>query len=403
MITIKRKFYDTNALLMLQNIPVEEFYVSSITLHELEHIKTNKNKSDDVKYRARKITRLLDLNYNQYETIIYNNEISEYINSILILDLSISDNQIVGTAKFINDKFEEIIFVTNDICLKNIARSIGLDVCSVEENEEIYKGYKTITGTTADINDTMKNIVLSDWNTNEYLIIKNTDDDSTKEMRFDGKNFVPLKLPPSKYIKAKNSLQRCALDALLNPDISTVAILGVCGSGKSFLCMQMALYHVTEKGNQSEILGIREIRGEGLSPGFLPGDLNDKTEFLFVPLAQQLNGGKFELESLKQQGIFNSQIPYYVKGNTFNSTIILTDEAEDLQESQIRLIGTRLGENSRIFLSGDYRQSVINKTNSNALIRMCNEFKGNKNFACVCLDEDVRSDASKMFAELFQK
>ena len=90
-----------------------------------------------------------------------------------------------------------------------------------------------------------------------------------------------------------------------------------------------------------------------------------------------------------------------MKGTTYNQTIIVCDEAEDLSESQIRLIGTRLGENSRIFLSGDFKQSLFNKTVNNPLVRMCNEFKGNKRFACICLDEDVRSETSKMFAELF--
>lgn len=93
----------------------------------------------------------------------------------------------------------------------------------------------------------MDNMNYSDWNVNEYLIIHNTDDDSEKEMRFDGQCFVPLKLPSSKFIKAKNSLQRCALDILNNQDITIAAILGGYGSGKTFLSLQMALYNVTEK------------------------------------------------------------------------------------------------------------------------------------------------------------
>lgn len=388
---------------MFQNkLPDEVFYISSVTFHELEYIKTSKNKDDNIKYKARKITRLLDENFYQYIPIIYNNVILEYIKSNLGLDISIPDNLIVGTAKYVNDILEEITFITNDICLKNIARSLELEVGSVNDNKDIYKGYQILKGNTEYINNTIQNIDFSNWYKNEYLIIQNIDDNSEKEMRFNGNEFVPLKLPSSKYIKAKNSLQRCALDALINPDINIVAILGTYGSGKSYLCMQMALYHVLEKGNQSNILGVRELRGEGLTPGYLPGDLNDKIGFFFAPLAQQLNGGEFELESLKQRGIIDFQIPYYLKGTTFISTIILADEAEDLQESQIRLIGTRLGENSRIFFSGDYKQSVINSSNNNALIKMCNELKGNENFACVCLDTDVRSNTSKMFAELFK-
>lgn len=83
----------------------------------------------------------------------------------------------------------------------------------------------------------MENINTAIWNCNEYLLIQNTDDDSEKEMRWDGSKFVALKLPPSKYIKGKNALQRCALDMLNNPNITVCAILGEYGSGKSFLAM----------------------------------------------------------------------------------------------------------------------------------------------------------------------
>ena len=379
----------------------EKFYISSITLHEIEHIKTSKNKDEETRYKARKLTHLLDENYDGLSVIVYNFKISNFIIENLGLDATIPDNQIVGTAKYLSND-EDIMFITNDICLKNIARSVGLNVCSIEENKEnIYKGYRTIKGNTNQINEVMETMDLSDWNVNEYLIIQNTDDNSEKEMRFDGENFVSLKLPPSKYIKAKNSLQRCALDILNNPDITIAAILGGYGSGKTYLSMQMALYNVQEKGRVSKILGVREVTGEGKEIGFLPGDMEDKVGKFFEPLTQSLHGGDFELQSLKMSGILNTNVPFFMKGTTYNDTIILCDEAEDLSQSQIKLIGTRLGENSKIYFAGDYKQSLLNKSINNPLIKMCNEFKGNQKFGCVYLGEDVRSKTSKMFADLF--
>ena len=400
----KKKFYDTCSLLAEidnDDLFAERFYVSSTSLHELENIKTSKNKTEDVRYKARKLSHLLDEHYNDYDVVVYNFEISDYIVSTLGLDATIPDNQIVGTAKYISEK-EDIVFITNDICLKNIAMSLGLEVCSVVGKENIYKGYKIIKGTSEQINIAMENMDFSDWNINEYLIIQNTDDNSEKEMRFDGEKFVALKLPSSKFIKAKNSLQRCALDILNNQDITIAAILGGFGSGKTHLSMQMALYNVNEKGYQSKILGVRSPQGEGKEVGFLPGDLNSKVEGFFEPLTQQLNGGEFELESLKQRGVLETNIPFYMKGTTYNDTILVVDEAEDLDEKQIRLVGTRVGSNSKIYFSGDYKQSVINTTTNNALVKMCNEFKGNKQFATIYLGEDVRSETSKMFANLFQ-
>ena len=391
-----KKFYDTNALIQLgEKAFEEEFFVASTTLQELEHIKTSKNKTEDVRYKARKVTRLLDEFPDKYKVIVWETLLDRHSGNYGYEDSP--DMRICDCAYWVRD---DAVFVTNDICCKNIAKSCyGLNVESVTSKEEIYKGYRVICGNTEYINEEMSNT--EDWITNEYLIIENTDDDSVKEMRFDGEKFVGLKLPPSKFIKAKNSLQRCALDLLMNPNITIAAVLGTFGSGKTHLSMQMALYNVLEKGNQSKILGVRSPQGEGKEIGYLPGDIQDKVGSFFEPLTQQLNGGEFELESLKQRGILDVNIPFFMKGTTYNDTVILVDEAEDLDDKQLRLVGTRVGENSKIYFCGDYRQSVINADTNNSLIKMCNEFKGNPSFGCVCLGEDVRSETSKLFADLF--
>lgn len=401
-------FYDTNAILDLQDKAFENyFYISSVTLEELEHIKTSKNKDDEVKYLARKSLHLLDERMDSYECIVYDSHIEDIINNTSI-EIT-PDSKIVACCYYAGKKLvNNLVFYTNDISCKMIAKQIfGLPVESGAagngQDGYIYKGYKEITGNTQYINQYMENIDLSQWYINEYLIIRNTDDDSEKEMRFDGEKFVALKLPPSRYIKAKNSLQRCALDILNNPDITIAAILGGYGSGKTFLSMQMALYNIQEKGRASKILGVREFAGEGKEIGALPGDMEDKVGRFFDPLTQSLNGGEFELQNLKMNGVLDTNIPFFMKGTTYNETIIICDEAEDLTESQIRLIGTRLGTDSRIYLAGDYKQSLLSKTNHNPLIKMCNEFKGNRKFGCIYLGEDVRSETSKMFAELFEK
>lgn len=401
----KRNFFDTNAILELQDKMFEyDFCISSISLQEMENIKTSGRKDEETKYKARKALHLLDENKDKYEVVIYTIAMENYI---IEKQLEVTpDTKIIASCAFsrgLLPQDTDFIFVTNDIACKMIASKIfGLEVESVGEKENIYKGYRILKGNTNQINNLMDNMDLSDWNTNEYLIIQNTDDSSEKEMRFDGEKFVALKLPPSKYIKAKNSLQRCALDILNNQDITIAAILGGYGSGKTFITMQMALYSVNEKGYQSKILGVRSPQGEGKEIGYLPGDMESKVEGFFEPLTQQLDGGEFELESLKQRGVLETNIPFYMKGTTYNNTVILVDEAEDLDDKQIRLVGTRVGTNSKICFSGDYKQSVINTTDSNALVKMCNEFKGNKNFATIYLGEDVRSETSKMFANLFQ-
>ena len=386
------KFYDTNALLTLQEEAFKQkFCCSDVTLRELENIKSSSYKSEEIKHRARKLAHLFDDNQDKYDVYVYKG-----------IETS-PDYKIINCASQCMSENENVIFVSDDICCKNLARIAGLQVESATNAINIYKGYKEFSGTPEEINDYMDNIDYLTWNINEYLIVKDTVTGSDFEMRYDGHTFVPLKLPPSRKIKGKNALQRCALDLLNNPKITAVAILGGYGSGKTFLSMQMGLYAIKEKGCQSKLLGVREVLGEGKQIGYLPGDKEDKLESFFLPLSQQLNGGEIELESLKQQGQIELNSPYFLKGTTYNDTIILVDEAEDLSEKQIKLIGTRAGENSRIFFSGDYKQSVVDSSENNALVKMCNLLRGEPMFGCIYLGEDVRSTTSKMFADVFDK
>lgn len=272
----------------------------------------------------------------------------------------------------------------------------------METDNSIYKGYKIIEGNTSYINEYLSGEIEDVWYVNEYAIIRNTDDGSEKEMRWDGDKFVPLKLPPSSWIKARNTLQRCALDMLENQKITICAILGTYGSGKTRLCLSQALRAVTQTGKQSSILGVRPPIGQGDQIGYLPGDIYSKTNLFFMPLAQQLDGGIFELESLQQRGVLDTNIPYYMKGLTINHGIMVCDEAEDLSAKELVLLGTRIGENSRIFFSGDYKQGVRDSSINNPLVRMCNRLKGSPLFGCIYLEEDVRSETSRLFAYLFE-
>lgn len=389
-----KKFYDTCALLNAgEKAFAEPFCVSLITLRELENIKTSRNKDAEIKHKARKVTRLLANHPEMYEVSGH----AMRLNSELDADSMIC----LSAVQIAED--EPIVFVTDDLSCRCIARDIyHLDVVSSDADEDIYKGYIEFKGTADEINDYMAALDTSALFPNQYVLLTDTETGKTSEMRFDGEKFVELRLPPSGYLKGKNSLQRCALDLLMNRDIDIVAILGTYGSGKSFLTIQMGLYHVLEKGNQSKLLGIREPSGEGAPVGYLKGTLEDKTRNFFLPIEQQLKGGEFELEALRQRGQLDTNIPFYMKGTTYNDTIMVVDEAEDLTEAEIRLVGTRLGQNSRIFMSGDYGQSLIDKTANNPLVKMCNELRGEKSFGCIYLDEDVRSSASKLFAELFK-
>lgn len=392
------KFYDTNAILKNYKYINEKFLLSSITLTELEDIKVSSRKDAQIKYAARKAEHFLKANINLYDVIIYNSDILDIIYQKGLLETN--DNGICACAKKASETYPDLVFVTDDLSCLNIASKIfELNVDDTIDYNIICKGYKEISGTPEEINSLYKT---DDMYNNQYIITYDTTNNKYAEMRYENGNLKALKLPSSDVVKAKNAPQRCALDALMNEEIEIAAIVGGYGSGKTFLAMTMALYAI-KKGIYSKILGIREPIGEGKEIGFLPGDMENKTDLFFLPLVQQLNMGIDEYNELKEKEVIETTIPYFMKGTTYNDTLIIVDEAEDLTEQQIKLIGTRIGEHSKIIFAGDYKQSLVNKTLDNPLMKMCNEFKGLSNFASVYLDEDVRSTASKMFAELYEE
>lgn len=371
------------------------------TIKELDNLKTSK---DVVKSKkARKALKEINLLENKLYFCLEINVVSALKNKIIDDDLKDynPNDDIILSCAYLN----EADICTEDLALKIKAKFIGVASVSLSDKDKIYKGYQIYKFNSEEYNNFFENKedYYKYFNINEYLIIvKSDDNDKTDEYRFDGTDFVRLKLPSSKIIKAENTLQRCALDMLNNNEIDICAILGTYGSGKTYLSLRMALNMVKDKGNQSKILGVREAVGEGERIGFLKGDFDDKTRLFFKPLVQSLDGGEYELQELIDKGCFESIIPFYMKGTTYNDTIIVCDEAEDLSERQVRLIGTRLGNNSRIFFSGDYKQSIFDATTSNSLVKMCQELKGNPKFACIYLDTDVRSESSKIFVNLYK-
>ena len=143
------KFYDTSSLLLKTDTLFEEdekFAISSITLEELEHIKTAANKDADVKYAARKLTHILDTHMGEYDVEIYSeNKDKPIIKAGIAIN---NDAKILACAlSYAKEKEceDEIVFITNDICLKHLARLFFDNVESVDEDNDDYLGFKDIT------------------------------------------------------------------------------------------------------------------------------------------------------------------------------------------------------------------------------------------------------------------
>lgn len=394
-------FYDTNILLHVDLAELETpFYISSVTLQELENIKSSSKKSEDIKYKARVATRWLQENEDKY-SCVFRTTMTDDICKELNVDCTVPDNQIMSCAKLIK-KSHDITFATNDIACYNIAKNIfdlKTETLQIESND--YRGYCYKELNTDGFNDLYNeyfkgNNVLN-LIENQYLIIKDTTINKEFEYVYRDKTLKSLKLP--KEVKALSSKQRCALDLLNNTDIPIKVIAGVYGSGKTFLAVRTGIYHVKEKGTYSKLMLVRNPTGSGEEVGFLPGSLEDKTKDFYAPFIDNMKDGEQGLEIMKMQGQVETQIPFYLKGRSIPCTYIIVDEAEDLTVKDFKLIGSRIAKESAVVFTGDFKQAETKYIHNNGLSKFIQYVCKNPDplVGVMILDDDVRSNASKYF------
>ena len=406
----KKKFYDTCSLLAEidnDDLFAERFYISSTSLHELENIKTSKNKTEDVRYKARKLSHLLDEHYNDYDVVVYNFEISDYIVGTLGLDATIPDNQIVGSAKYISEK-EDVVFITNDICLKNIARYLGLEVCSVENNNfDEYKGFVEKSLSEEDMayfyehnSENMFGLLI-----NQYLILKDEKDEIVDAYRWNGIQHEPLfkRNIQSLYfdkLKSKDIYQSCAIDSLMNCTIT--AITGKAGSGKSLLALMSAMYLI-EKGKYDRIVVMfNPTKTRGASDmGFYGGDFIDKA--MQNSIGQILTtkfGDRYAVDLLLSQNKLKLVSMADCRGMEISdSEILWITESQNTSIDLIKLCLSRVSSGAKVFIEGDYLSQVDSNAfdgNNNGLKRMIDVFKGHEEFGYIQLQNVWRSRIAEL-------
>ena len=143
-------FYDTCSLLNELHSAFENdfFYISSVTLEELENIKTSSSKDQDIKYRARQLLHLLFENKDKYKVVIFQKEWETAISNFSYLSDN-NDSKIIYSA-FITDTgiSFDLVFKTDDLCCAALAKQIGLTVETTYEQMKLdnYTGFieKTI-------------------------------------------------------------------------------------------------------------------------------------------------------------------------------------------------------------------------------------------------------------------
>jgi predicted ribonuclease YlaK len=362
------KFIDTNGLLLLQNKLLDEpFVISSKSLNELENIKINSNKDADIKYKARQVTQLLDQNNDKYEVIIPSNTTYDILKQFQ-LETS-PDNIIMACAYEYNKNCKPIVFVTNDICCKIIARNVfGLDVESInEDNLNTYKGFIEKVMSEDEMayfyNHLKANIY--DLLINEYLIIKNSKDEEIDCYKWDGETYASLYKKPIKSIafgdkiKPKDVYQLMVIDSLIKNTIT--AISGKAGSGKSLLSL-LAAMHLIETGKYSRLVVMfNPTKTRGASDlGFYSGSFIEKA--MQNSIGQILTtkfGDRLAVDMLIQQEKIKLVSMADARGIEIrDDEILYITECQNTSIDLLKLCLSRASSGCKIIIEGDYNSQV---------------------------------------------
>jgi phosphate starvation-inducible PhoH-like protein len=130
---------------------------------------------------------------------------------------------------------------------------------------------------------------------------------------------------------------------------------GPAGSGKTMLACQIALDHV-QKQQRPRIVLTRPIVAADEDIGYLPGDMNEKMEPWIKPM--------FEYFSYNQIERYVTIEPLgYMRGRTFTNTLIIADEMQNATQNQMKMLLTRVGEGTKLIVTGDLEQSDLGPEN----------------------------------------
>ncbi len=159
-------------------------------------------------------------------------------------------------------------------------------------------------------------------------------------------------------VRAKTFQQKKYIEALRQRDLTFC--VGPAGTGKTFLAVVVAVQELLANKFERLIL-TRPAVEAGEKLGFLPGDLQQKIDPYLRPLYDAINEfiDPEKLPSLMERGVIEVAPLAYMRGRTLNNAFVIVDEAQNTTPSQIKMVLTRLGFNSRMVITGDMTQTDL--------------------------------------------
>ena len=407
-----------------------------VPLKVLEEIDHNKKRQDGAGINARKTIRMLD-SYREKGSLHKGVRIAKGKGIIQVkgydadvlpkeYDASTPDNQIIATAltERTLHKRRKVIVVSRDINMRVKCDSIGLLSEDYIEGQVVKDMSYVYTGTTSHLVDeqvidkfySREDVILEKDEIKLYpnqfvMLVSNSNEKKTALARFVNYS-TPLQRIPQKKdgiwgVQAKNKEQAFALDLLMNPDIDIITLVGKAGSGKTLCAIAAALEQTMEGDNiYKRVIVSRPIQPMGKDIGYLPGTMEEKMNPWLAPIEDNLRflmgNDKETLQMYMDSGTIEIEALTYIRGRSIANAFIIIDEAQNLTIHELKTIVTRVGEGTKIVLTGDIEQidNVYTDETSNGLTHAVEKFKDYELAGHIILQKGERSKVATLAAKV---
>lgn len=254
---------------------------------------------------------------------------------------------------------------------------------------------------------------------NQFVLMRDLADDSHSGLArriADTDHLVPISGPrkPVFGILPRNVQQTMALDLLLDDEIKLITLLGTAGSGKTLLALAAGLTKVLSEERYDRLLVARPIMPMGRDIGYLPGDVQDKLSAWMQPIFDNLSylfstrgAGPQHADSKSPEQRINNLLSSgqvvlepltYIRGRSIPNQFMIVDEAQNLTPHEIKTIASRVGEGTKLVLTGDAEQidNPYLDANSNGLSFTIEKLKHSDLVGHVTLARPERSSLASL-------
>ena len=295
---------------------------------------------------------------------------------------------------------------TNDSNLKLIEKHLGVPIFTKGNELSITQSDELIRQKFKFIIDRLSDELSENCSSGPELIesILNTGfENQSINKNFNAGEFA-ISIPGSTrkvYPKTKN--QARLVEAFRKNDL--VFATGPAGSGKTFLAIAESLRLLLSHKINSIIL-TRPIVEAGESLGFLPGDLQDKINPYLRPLYDSMNAciSSEVVKKMQDNGIIEIAPLAYMRGRTLNNAAVILDEAQNTTREQMKMFLTRMGENSKVFITGDTTQIDLPKRVPSGLVQALEILKNIEEISIIEMDgsDVVRSPLVRKIVQAYE-